>query len=142
MLFAGNQMKSNTDKCHLKFKQQTFQLKTAKLKVIIDSQRFSRSQLVFKIGVLKYFGNFKGKRPCLCLSGSIFFKKRLQHRCFPVQNTLGGGFGTVNFENHVNDVCCKANKKLMCCLIIVPIFGCFMVAKNNKINIYLKDVYD
>ena len=41
--------------------------------------RSSRSQMFFKIGVLKIFVIFTGKRLCWSL-----FLKRLQHRCFPV----------------------------------------------------------
>ena len=45
-----------------------------------QKSRNSSSQMIFKIGVLKTFVNFTGKHLCW----SLFFKKRLQHRCFPV----------------------------------------------------------
>ena len=64
--------------------------------------RSSRSQIFFKIGVLKNFANFTGKHLCWSLFWN-FIKNRLQHRCFPVkfakflrtpflQNTSGGYF--------------------------------------------------
>ena len=43
--------------------------------------RTSRSQMFFKIDVLKIFANFTGKRLKTC----SFIKKRLQHKCFPVK---------------------------------------------------------
>ena len=49
--------------------------------------RSSRSDIFFKVGVLKTFLNSRGKHLCWGqswnLEGSI--KKRLQHRCFPVK---------------------------------------------------------
>ena len=49
----------------------------------------SRSQMFFKIGVLKNFADFKGKHLCwilfLIIRLATLFKKRLKHRCFPVK---------------------------------------------------------
>ena len=52
-----------------------------------------RSQMLFKVSVLKRFSNFTGKWQCRSLflmnlwswKGQHFFKKRLQHKCFPVK---------------------------------------------------------
>ena len=59
--------------------------------VEIGMVRSSRLQIFFKIGVLKNFAIFTGKHLCLCLFNKVaglkscnFIKKRLQHRCFPV----------------------------------------------------------
>ena len=70
----------------------------------------NRSQMFFKIGVLKSFANFTGKHLCWISFNKVVglkawncIKKRLQHRCFPVkfakflrtrflQNTSGGCF--------------------------------------------------
>ena len=53
--------------------------------------RSSRSQVFFKIGVLKYFADFKGKHLCwspfLTKFLTNFIKKTLQCRCFPVKFT-------------------------------------------------------
>ena len=47
--------------------------------------RSSRSQLFLKIlGILKYFTNFTGKYLCWSLFLIEFSKKRLQHKCFPL----------------------------------------------------------
>ena len=50
--------------------------------------RSIHSQMFFKIGVLKYFSIFTGKHLCWSLFLikfiSNFLKKRLQHRCFPM----------------------------------------------------------
>ena len=50
--------------------------------------RSSRSEMFFKIGVLKCFAVFTGKHKCWCLFLIKFQTwkpaKRLQHRCFPV----------------------------------------------------------
>ena len=51
--------------------------------------RRSRSQMFFKIGVLKYFAIFTGKHLrwspfSIMLPTRNFIKKRHQHRCFPV----------------------------------------------------------
>ena len=46
-----------------------------------NPDRFSRSQMFFKIGLLKNFITFTGKQ--LCWSFNLI-KKRLQYRCFPV----------------------------------------------------------
>ena len=43
--------------------------------------RSSCSQMFFRIGVLKNFANFTRKHLCW----SLFFDKRLQHRCFLVK---------------------------------------------------------
>ena len=45
--------------------------------------RSSRSQMLFKKGVLKNFAIFSGKHLCWSLFLINFIKKRLQHRCFP-----------------------------------------------------------
>ena len=42
--------------------------------------RSSRSEVIYKKGVLKIFAKFTGKHLCQ----SFFLKKRLWHRCFPV----------------------------------------------------------
>ena len=67
-----------------------------------SQNRSSRSQMFFKIDVLKNFPNFTGKHQCWsCRPQGL--KKRLQHRCFPVkfarflrttflQNSSGGCF--------------------------------------------------
>ena len=55
--------------------------------------RRSRSQMFFKIDVLKNFANYTGKHPCWSLFNKVeglkacnfIIKKRLQHRCFPVK---------------------------------------------------------
>ena len=55
----------------------------------------SRSQIFFKIGVLKNFANFTGKAPVLessfnkvaGLKTCNFIKKRLQHRCHEKETT-------------------------------------------------------
>ena len=47
----------------------------------------SRSHMFFKIGVLRNFAIFTGKQLCWSLfliKLQTFIKKRLQHRCFPV----------------------------------------------------------
>ena len=57
-----------------------------------DYFRGSRSQMFLKIVVLKYFAIFTGKHLCWSLffnkvtglKTCNFIKKRLQHRCFPV----------------------------------------------------------
>ena len=53
--------------------------------------RSSHLQMLFKIGALKSFPNFTGKHLCWSLflknlqaEGLQLCKKRLQHRCFPV----------------------------------------------------------
>ena len=46
--------------------------------------RSSRSQMFFKIIVLKAFAIFTGKQLCWSLFLSHFTKKRLQQSCFPV----------------------------------------------------------
>ena len=51
--------------------------------LIFETYRRSRSEMFFKIGVLKSFAKFTGKT----LGPSLFltlFKKRYWHRCFPV----------------------------------------------------------
>ena len=63
-----------------------FAAQTSLVSLKNDHQNFrsSRSQMFFKIGILKNSPNFTGKH----LRWSIFlikFKKRLQHRCFPVK---------------------------------------------------------
>ena len=57
-----------------------------------NTSRSSRLQMFFKIGVLKSFVNFTGKRLCwnlflknLQAEGLQLHKKRLQHRCFPAK---------------------------------------------------------
>ena len=46
----------------------------------------SRSQMLFKIGVLKNFANFTGRQLCWSLFLiKLLIKKELQHRCFPVK---------------------------------------------------------
>ena len=57
-----------------------------------QSFRSNLSQTFFKIGVLKTFAMFTGKHvcwnlfliKCYCLNDYNFIKKKLQHRCFPV----------------------------------------------------------
>ena len=44
--------------------------------------RSIRPKVFCEKGVLKNFGNFKGKHLC---SRATLLKKRLQHRCFPVK---------------------------------------------------------
>ena len=58
----------------------------------VFSFRSCRSQMFFKKGVLKNFANFTGKHLCCSLflikfqaSGLQRFKKKLQHRSFPVK---------------------------------------------------------
>ena len=51
--------------------------------------RSSRPDLFYKIGVVKNFGKFTGKRLCQSLffnkiAGLRLLKKRLWHRCFPL----------------------------------------------------------
>ena len=61
--------------------------------VMINFVRSSRSQMFFKIDVLKNFANLPGKKPVLesflnkvaVLKVCSFIKKRLQHRCFSVK---------------------------------------------------------
>ena len=50
---------------------------------ILSRSQISRSQMFFKIGVLKNF-IFTGKHLWWSLFLSHFIKKRLQHSCFPV----------------------------------------------------------
>ena len=50
---------------------------------IIDVWKGSRSQMFFKINLLKNFANFACVGVSLCLKAYNFIKKRLQHRCFP-----------------------------------------------------------
>ena len=50
--------------------------------VLQQMNNHSRSQMFIKIGVLKIFAIFTGKLPDL--KAFNFIKKRLQHRCFPV----------------------------------------------------------
>ena len=68
-----------------------------------DIIRSSRSQMFFKIGVLKNVAIFTGKHLCWSLKACNSFKKRLLHTGFPVnimkvlrmpflQNTSGGCF--------------------------------------------------
>ena len=45
---------------------------------VFGLMRSSRSQMFFKIGVLRNFANFRGKHLCW----DLFLTKRLQHRCF------------------------------------------------------------
>ena len=48
-----------------------------------DIIRSSRSQMIFKKGVLKYFAIFTGKQSCR--SGGLLQRpEKLLHRCFPV----------------------------------------------------------
>ena len=61
--------------------------------------RISRSQMFFKIGILKNFANFKRKHLCwslflIKLQTCNFIKKRLWHKCFEFfsQNASGGCF--------------------------------------------------
>ena len=49
------------------------------------SYRSSRSQMFFKIVVLKKFRKFYRKTLVLESLLTFFIKKRLQHRCFPVK---------------------------------------------------------
>ena len=53
-----------------------------------SSHRNSRSQMLLKIGVFRNFTVFTWKHLCWSLFGDFqaykFIKKRLQHRCFPV----------------------------------------------------------
>ena len=51
---------------------------------ILSRSQISRSQMFFKIGVLKNFIIFTGKHLWCSLFLSHFIKKRLQHSCFPV----------------------------------------------------------
>ena len=55
------------------------------VKLRLSACRSSRSQMFFKIGVLKKFAIFTGKHLCWSLLQACnFITKRLQHRCFPV----------------------------------------------------------
>ena len=58
----------------------TFAAAKASLVFIKNRSRSSRSQMVFKIGVLKNFALFTRKHQKAC----NFIKKRLQRKCFPV----------------------------------------------------------
>ena len=50
-----------------------------------DKSNSSRSQMFFKIGALKTFSIFTGKHLCESfISTNNVIKKRLPHRCFPV----------------------------------------------------------
>ena len=60
-----------------------YHIVTAFLSVPSISNRKSRSQMFFEIGLLKNLANFTGKH--LCWSLCNFIKKRLQHRCFSVK---------------------------------------------------------
>ena len=80
--------------------------------ILITIARSSRSQMYFKIGALKRFHNIHRKTPVLeslfnnvaGLQSYDFIKKRLKHRCFPIniakflrtvfflKNTSGGCF--------------------------------------------------
>ena len=72
------------------------------LKAASDSSRSSRSQVFFKIDVLKKFVNIHRKTPVLespliklqVFRPATLLKKRLQHSCFPVNivNFLRTGF--------------------------------------------------
>ena len=67
-------------------------LKTNKLLRTKRIIRGSHSLMFFKIGVLKNFLTCKGKHQCwslfsINLQAYNFIKKRLQHRCFPVNIT-------------------------------------------------------
>ena len=52
-----------------------------------ESGRSSLSQMFFKIGFLKNFAIFTGKHLGWSLFFINFMKRRLQHRCFPVNIT-------------------------------------------------------
>ena len=49
---------------------------------VICNALSSRSQMFLPEGVLKNYANFTGKQENVACN---FFKKRLQHRCFPVK---------------------------------------------------------
>ena len=49
-----------------------------------EMYRSGRLQMFFKIGVLKHFTIFTGKHLSWSLKACKYIKKRLQHRCFPV----------------------------------------------------------
>ena len=46
--------------------------------------RSSRPEVFSRKSVLRKFAKFTGKYPCLCLRAATLLKKRLWHRCFPV----------------------------------------------------------
>ena len=46
--------------------------------------RSSRPEVFSRKSVLRNFAKFTGKYPCLCLRAATLLKKRLWHRCFPV----------------------------------------------------------
>ena len=46
--------------------------------------RSSRSQMFFKLGVLKNFAKFKGKQLCKSQAYNFIKKETLTQRCFPV----------------------------------------------------------
>ena len=70
--------------------------------------RSRRSQMFFKIGVLKNFAIFTGKHLCWSLfliqlqaqaQACKFIRKRLQHRCFPVN--IAKFLKTASFTEHL-----------------------------------------
>ena len=76
------------------------------------NSRSSRSQIFFKLGVLKNLEIFTGKYLCwnLSLFNEIaglkaynFIKKRLQHRCFPVN--IAKFVRTYFIEHHTSGDC-------------------------------------
>ena len=70
------------------------------VKLRLSACRSSRSQMFFKIGVLKNFAIFTGKHLCWSLLQACnFIKKRLQHRCFPVH--IAKFSGTPFFTKHL-----------------------------------------
>ena len=80
-------------------------IKCITVHIVSKESRSSPSQMFFKIGVLKHFANFTGKHLCW----SLFFKKRLWHRCFPVNfakflRTYTVGASERNIFSHVKDL--------------------------------------
>ena len=55
-----------------------------RVQVLVPGFRSSRPEVFCKKGVLRNFKKFTEKRLCQSLLPSTLLKKRLQHRCFPV----------------------------------------------------------
>ena len=66
---------------------------------LYERYRSSRLQMFFKIVVLRNFEIFTGKHLCWSLQTCNFIKKRLQHRCFPVN--ISNFLRTASFIEHL-----------------------------------------
>ena len=112
----------------------------------ITTIKSSRSQMFFEIGVLKVC-NIHRKTPVLeslfskvaSLEACNFIKKRLQHRCFPVniakflrkfylKNTTGGCFCTLNSSGILNGKLMTYIFNIILCVSIMYFFIFFAIS--------------